>query len=417
MYSEETDFAQRARDRGYALRYDPAAVAVHLRGEAPSNPRLWRILQYNRYVAFRRAARRRALAAVPRRARAQRWRCARPLRATHAAALVALVVPGRGRQAGRGAHRDGPDVPGYVCFSGLDWWYHSHADSDFQLMLRVARTRPVLLVNSIGMRVPVPGRTAQVGRRLVRKARSVAKLLRRPVGELPGFHVMTPLSIPLAGRPRLRALNAALVRVQVRLAMRSIGMRPRGMRRHDPDCVGRRAPARLGASRLQPIRQPLGLRRGRPGRDPSARGALLQGGRPRPVREPAADGGGGRDSPVRAPRSSTTASTSTTSSPSTATSRPTSRRARAPRRVLRRAPRLLDRPRPARTGRAGGPRGEPRARRRRAVLDATLRGSAERPLARAPGPTRRSRGTARGSTSRSCRSSATTSPATRTRSS
>ena len=50
-----------------------------------------------------------------------------------------------------------------MCFSGQDWWCHNRAHSDFQLMLRVARDRPVLLVNSIGMRVPTPGTDHQPG--------------------------------------------------------------------------------------------------------------------------------------------------------------------------------------------------------------------------------------------------------------
>ena len=30
------------------------------------------------------------------------------------------------------------DEPGWICFSGQDWWYHNRAHSDFQLMRRVA---------------------------------------------------------------------------------------------------------------------------------------------------------------------------------------------------------------------------------------------------------------------------------------
>src|SRR6478672_11715411 len=60
----------------------------------------------------------------------------------------------------------------FVCFAGQDWWYHNHAHSDVQLMRRVAEERKVLLVNSIGLRMPVPGRSTQVLRRLGRKLRS-----------------------------------------------------------------------------------------------------------------------------------------------------------------------------------------------------------------------------------------------------
>lgn len=130
------------------------------------------------------------------------------------------------------AGRPGPDTSrsGWVCFAGADWWYHNRAHSDFQLMLRVARRQPVLVVNSITMRMPLPGRTTEPLRRIARKAASMAKLLRRPVPELPDFHVLTPVIVPLYGSPAGRRLNAALVRAQVSAAVRHLGMR-------DPWCL------------------------------------------------------------------------------------------------------------------------------------------------------------------------------------
>ncbi|MGY1699105.1 glycosyltransferase [Geodermatophilus sp. SYSU D00766] len=117
-------------------------------------------------------------------------------------------------------------APGYVCFSAQDWWYHNRAHSDFQLMRRVARTRRVLLVNSIGLRMPLPGRSTQVLRRIGRKAASTAKLLRRPLRDTPEFHVMTPVVLPFYRNSLLRRVNAWSVRAQVRLAMRLLRMPP-----------------------------------------------------------------------------------------------------------------------------------------------------------------------------------------------
>jgi GT2 family glycosyltransferase len=48
LYSEETDFALRARDAGYVTRYEPGASAVHLEGGYTSNPALWTLLVLNK---------------------------------------------------------------------------------------------------------------------------------------------------------------------------------------------------------------------------------------------------------------------------------------------------------------------------------------------------------------------------------
>jgi len=48
LYSEETDFALRARDAGYATCFVPTAHAVHLEGGSAGNPALWRLLVVNR---------------------------------------------------------------------------------------------------------------------------------------------------------------------------------------------------------------------------------------------------------------------------------------------------------------------------------------------------------------------------------
>jgi glycosyltransferase involved in cell wall biosynthesis len=116
-----------------------------------------------------------------------------------------------------------PQLPAFVCFSGQDWWYHNRAHSDFQLMLRVAETRTVLLVNSIAMRMPLPGRSTQPLQRILRKARSIAKGTRRPFPEL-DFHVLSPVIFPLYGLGWARRLNAWLVRRQVERACRRLGI-------------------------------------------------------------------------------------------------------------------------------------------------------------------------------------------------
>jgi glycosyltransferase involved in cell wall biosynthesis len=103
-----------------------------------------------------------------------------------------------------------------VCVGFADW------DSELptnqhHLMARLARRNAVLFVESLGLRRPqLAGRDLRrIGRRLhrgVRGARSAD-----------GLHVLSPLVVPLHGRARLRALNAALLRAQVSRAARRLG--------------------------------------------------------------------------------------------------------------------------------------------------------------------------------------------------
>jgi N-acetylglucosaminyl-diphospho-decaprenol L-rhamnosyltransferase len=53
LYSEETDFALRARDAGFVTRYVPTARAVHLEGDSGQSPPLWTLLTLNRVRLFR----------------------------------------------------------------------------------------------------------------------------------------------------------------------------------------------------------------------------------------------------------------------------------------------------------------------------------------------------------------------------
>ena len=54
LYSEETDFALRARDAGLACWYVPTAAAVHLGGGSTWTPGLWRLLVLNKWRLYAR---------------------------------------------------------------------------------------------------------------------------------------------------------------------------------------------------------------------------------------------------------------------------------------------------------------------------------------------------------------------------
>lgn len=48
LYSEETEFALRAGDAGFATYYEPSASAVHLEGGSATSERLWPLVQVNK---------------------------------------------------------------------------------------------------------------------------------------------------------------------------------------------------------------------------------------------------------------------------------------------------------------------------------------------------------------------------------
>ncbi|MDP9863399.1 MULTISPECIES: glycosyltransferase family 2 protein [Streptosporangium] len=54
LYSEETEYALRAGDRGWALWYEPASVIEHIGGDSGVNPTLAALLTVNKVKLFRR---------------------------------------------------------------------------------------------------------------------------------------------------------------------------------------------------------------------------------------------------------------------------------------------------------------------------------------------------------------------------
>ncbi len=95
LYSEETDFMLRARDRGFGLRFEPRAEAVHVGGESHVSPRLWAILTLNRVRLYGRRHGRAATAAF--RAAVILGEALRALRGSRVgrAALAALLLRSR----------------------------------------------------------------------------------------------------------------------------------------------------------------------------------------------------------------------------------------------------------------------------------------------------------------------------------
>ncbi|GAA0968059.1 glycosyltransferase family 2 protein [Acrocarpospora macrocephala] len=95
LYSEETEYALRAADQGWALWYEPAAVVEHIGGDSRTSPMLAALLMVNKVRLFRRRRGRIASAAYYLSiVLGQSVRAATGSR-TARAALAALLFPSR----------------------------------------------------------------------------------------------------------------------------------------------------------------------------------------------------------------------------------------------------------------------------------------------------------------------------------
>jgi GT2 family glycosyltransferase len=90
LYSEETEYALRARDRGFLTRWSASAVVEHPGGAMSRSPFLWSILTYNRVLLYRR--RHGTLAGAAYWAVVVLNEALRARRPTHRAALMALLT-------------------------------------------------------------------------------------------------------------------------------------------------------------------------------------------------------------------------------------------------------------------------------------------------------------------------------------
>ena len=111
---------------------------------------------------------------------------------------------------------------GVVWFGNVDWWYHNRGHASLRMATRLAKRVPTVWINSIGMRMPVPGKTELAWRRYRRKLGSMAQGLKRDPAS--GMWVYSPLFIPRYS-PRMIELNGLLLAAQVRWVRRRLGMR------------------------------------------------------------------------------------------------------------------------------------------------------------------------------------------------
>lgn len=88
---------------------------------------------------------------------------------------------------------DAADFDGVICFGGEDWWYHNRGHFDFQVMRRIARNKPVLFVNSLGLRMPNVVKDSKFFHRIQRKLKSLARGVVRVENN---FWVFSPFTVP-----------------------------------------------------------------------------------------------------------------------------------------------------------------------------------------------------------------------------
>lgn len=115
---------------------------------------------------------------------------------------------------------DTTNFDGIICLGGEDWWYHNRGHFDFQILRRLGRNRPVLFVNSVGVRFPsLSGSKTVFGQRMARKLKSLSRGLVHIENK---FHVFSPVLVPgKAGR----AASGWALAPQIRFAAARLGMK------------------------------------------------------------------------------------------------------------------------------------------------------------------------------------------------
>ena len=111
------------------------------------------------------------------------------------------------------------EYDGIICVGGEDWWYHNRGHFDFQIMRRMAKDRPVLFINSLGVRMPSLSDKSLFMKRITRKLKS---LKRGIVNVENNFWVFSPLNIP--GKTG-RTISEQTLAPQIKLAARYAGIK------------------------------------------------------------------------------------------------------------------------------------------------------------------------------------------------
>lgn len=107
-----------------------------------------------------------------------------------------------------------------ILMSGNDCWYHNPT-SPIQIAKKLSQDNRVLFVNSITLGMPSLHQKDFTGK-LTRKFKSYLKFYRKLDAN---FHVLSPVTIPIYGRPSISALNRLVLKLQIRLGLCLAGMK------------------------------------------------------------------------------------------------------------------------------------------------------------------------------------------------
>lgn len=116
---------------------------------------------------------------------------------------------------------DSKHCDGVVFWGNVDWWYHSRGHSSLRMATRLAQRLPTVWINSIGMRMPMPGKTEIAWARYWRKLKSLTRGLKRDAKT--GLYIYSPIFVP-AYSPAALEFNGRLLAWQAKYVCRRLGI-------------------------------------------------------------------------------------------------------------------------------------------------------------------------------------------------
>lgn len=110
----------------------------------------------------------------------------------------------------------------YLCFGGIDWWYHSRAHIDPQITRRFALRGKTLYVNSIVMTKFKTGEKKTFWKKVSRKLKSIFTGLKKTEE---GFWVYSPFTMPVHHIKWAKMLNDFCLYTQIKLVTFILGIK------------------------------------------------------------------------------------------------------------------------------------------------------------------------------------------------